>query len=161
MNDPSRANPVRIVDCEDVRVATLEHRGDPRLLGESVRRFINWRKENSLPPSVSATYNIVYDTPIDGDPNDYLFDLCAATERDIPKNAYGVVAKTIPGGKCAELRHFGSDDTLGDTVNYLYSQWLPASGAELRDFPMYFQRVAFFPNVSQEEAITDVFLPLN
>jgi hypothetical protein len=30
----------------------------------------------------------------------------------------------------------------------------------LRDFPIYLQRVKFFPDVPENEAITDVFLPL-
>ena len=54
----------------------------------------------------------------------------------------------------------GSDDTLEDTVSFLYSQWLPQSGEELRDFPLFFQRVNLFPSVPEHEAITDVFLPL-
>jgi AraC family transcriptional regulator len=58
------------------------------------------------------------------------------------------------------LRHFGSDDTLGETVSYLYSEWLPDSAEELRDFPLYCQRVEFFPDVPENEAITDLFLPL-
>ena len=34
------------------------------------------------------------------------------------------------------------------------------TGAELRDFPVFFQRVSFFPEVPANEAVTDVFLPL-
>ena len=49
---------------------------------------------------------------------------------------------------------------LGETVRYLYSEWLPLCGKELRDFPLYFQRVSLFPDVPEFEAITDVFLPL-
>jgi len=37
---------------------------------------------------------------------------------------------------------------------------LPGSGAELRDFPLYVQRVKFFPEVPEHEAVTDAFLPL-
>jgi AraC family transcriptional regulator len=55
------------------------------------------------------------------------------------------VQKLIPGGRCAVLRHIGSEDHLGETVSFLYSQWLPQSGEELRDFPLYFQRVLVFP----------------
>ena len=54
---------------------------------------------------------------------------------------FGVVAKTIPGGKCAVLRHVGSEAGLGETLYCLFAQWLPSSGAELRDFPVFFQRV--------------------
>jgi AraC family transcriptional regulator len=58
------------------------------------------------------------------------------------------------------LRHIGSDDNLRQSISYLYSQWLPQSGEEPRDFPLYLQRIHFFPDVPEHEVITDVFLPL-
>ncbi len=97
-----------------------------------------------------------------GDPftRHFQMDLCAATQREIEPNSFGVVERTIPGGRCAMLRHVGSDDTLGENVMFLYSTWLPESGEELRDYPLYLQRVRFFPEVPEHEALTDVFLPL-
>lgn len=151
---------VKIVDFPTTRVAALEHRGDPKLLMETVRKFIAWRKENRLPPKVAATFNILWDDPDATPPEEFRFDVAAATEKRIDENAYGVVAKTIPGGRCAVLRHVGSDDRLGDAVRYLYAEWLPASGEEARDFPLYARRVVFFPDVPEHEAVTDVFLPL-
>lgn len=155
-----RTEQVRSIVVEDTRIAVLEHRGDPKRIGHSVRRFIEWRKQNHLPPKTSATFNILYDNPVETAPEDYRFDICAATEKGVADNPYGVVEKVIPGGRCAVLRHVGSDDNLGETVAYLYSEWLPRSGEELRDFPLYLQRVRFFPDVPEHEAITDVFLPL-
>jgi AraC family transcriptional regulator len=161
MKPAAQADKVRIVNFHETRVAVFEHRGDPRYIGNSIRKFIEWRKQNSLPPRISATFNIVYDNPAEVAPEDHRFDLCAETDRDIEPNPQGVVAKMIPGGRCAVLRHIGSDDTLPDTVMFLYSQWLPQSGEEPRDFPLYFQRVEFFPDVPEHEAVTDVFLPLS
>ena len=83
-----------------------------------------------------------------------------ATDGEIGENEFGVVEQTIPGGKCAVLRHVGSEAGLGETLSCLYAQWLPESGAELRDFPVFFQRVNFGPQVPANEAVTDVFLPL-
>jgi len=156
----NRADEVRIVDFIATRVATLEHRGDPARLDDSVQRFIQWRKQNDLPPSAGATFNILYDKLPSSGPDEFRFDLCAATNREIAANEFGVVAKTIPGGKCAVLRHVGSEAGLGETIYCLYAQWLPGSGAELRDFPVFFQRVSFGPLVPANEAVTDVFLPL-
>jgi AraC family transcriptional regulator len=45
-------------------------------------------------------------------------------------------------------------------VRFLYATWLPASGQEPREFPLYLQRIRFFPDVPEHEAVTDVFLPL-
>jgi AraC family transcriptional regulator len=151
MKPRNTAEQVKIVDFEETRVAALEHRGDTRHLGASIRKFIQWRKENGLSPRASDTFNVFYD---DG------LDLCVSTERDVASNSSGIIGKTIPGGRCALLRHVGSDDTFGETVAYLYSEWLPQSGEELRDFPLFCRRVEFFPDVPEHEAVTDVYLPL-
>jgi AraC family transcriptional regulator len=160
MKSEYRTDQVGIVNFQETRVATFEHRGDPKLIGDSVRKFIAWRRQNNLPPRSSATFNIVYDNPAGTDPDNYRFDLCAATDRDVDDTRHGIVSKRIPAGRCAVLRNIGSDDKLGGLVSFLYSEWLPRSGEELRDFPLYFQRVSFFPEVPEHEAVTDVFLPL-
>lgn len=151
---------VEIVEREAVAVAAIEHRGDPARLGETLRTFIVWRREHRLHPSVSATYNVVYDNPDDVPPEAFRMDICAATRAPIAPNAAGVAGKTLAGGRYAVLRHTGSDDTLGQSVAYLYADWLPASGEELRDAPLLFQRVRFYPDVPEHEAVTDVLLPL-
>src|SRR5262245_60211682 len=151
-----RADQVVIVECKQTKVAALEHRGSADELEHSTRRFIEWRRQNRLPPKISATFNVVYKhSPVDS-----RYDLCAATEREVAPNDIGVVNKTIPGGRCAVLRHIGSEDTLGAAIDFLYATWLPDSGEELRDFPLYFQRVSLFPDVPEHEAVTDIFLPL-
>lgn len=160
MQPAKQAGQVQIIDVDDAKVAVFEHRGDPRLLGNSVRTFIAWRKQNRRPPAISATFNILYHDPAQVPAEDFRLDLCAAIDRDVGDNDFGVVRKTIPGGRCAVLRHTGSDDTLGETVRYLYAEWLPQSGEKARDFPIYLQRIRFFPDVPESEAITDVFLPL-
>jgi AraC family transcriptional regulator len=151
---------VRIVQFPVTRVAALEHRGSPLRLGESIRKFIEWRKANRLRPDFSATFNIVYDDPDETPPEEFRFGLCAATDRPVAPNDAGVVALDIPAGRCALLRHLGSDDQLGRSIRYLYANWLPSSGEETRDFPLFMQRVKFFPDVADSEAITDIYLPL-
>ena len=161
MKTARQTEQVKVINFSDTKIAVFEHRGDPRLIGNSVRRFIEWRKQNHLPPKISATFDILYDNPAEVAPESFRLDICAAVDQDVADNKLGVISKTIPGGRCAVLRHIGSDDTLGETINYLYSEWLPQSGEELRDFPAYLQRILFFPDVPESEAITDVFLPLS
>ena len=156
MKPAYRIDDVQIVAVDSVDVAALEHRGHPNHLGDSTRRFIEWRRQNGLPPKTSATYNVVYEHANDR----CRYDLCAATTRDVAANAHGVVAKTIPGGRCARLRHVGSEDALEAAVTFLYATWLPQSGEDLRDFPVYFHRVNLFPDVPEHEWITDIYLPL-
>lgn len=44
---------------------------------------------------------------------------------------------------------------------YLYREWLPASGEEARDFPIYCRRhLNFFPNAAVHDVVVELFLPL-
>jgi AraC family transcriptional regulator len=160
MKPDNQLNNVKVILFKETKVAVLEHHGDPNLIGNSVRKFIEWRKQNHLPPKISNTFNILYDNPSETSPEDFRLDLCAATEREVTDNSFGVIEKTIPEGRCAVLRHIGDDANLGESITYLYSTWLPLSGEAPRDFPLFLQRVKFFPDVPEHEAIIDVFLPL-
>ena len=150
--------------------SSREFSGDPRRhagtpwrelqLGDSIRTFIEWRKVNRLPPKLSATFNIAYDVPDEVPAGEFRFGLCAATDRPIAPNDSGVREMVIPAGRCALLRHVGSDDRLGDSIRHLYGAWLPTSGEETRDFPLFMQRVRFFPDVADSDAVTDIYLPL-
>lgn len=151
---------VRIIDFPETPVARLSHHGDPAKLGDTIRRFIAWRREAGLPPRLSATFNILPVDPETTEPCDYRLDLCAATSLPIPDNLHGVVADRIPRGRCAVVRQTGSGDDLRPAAQLLYADWLPRSGEELRDFPLFAQRVTFFPDVPEGEAVTDLFLPL-
>lgn len=127
---------------------------------DSVRRFIAWRKRAGLAPRLSATFNIWYNDPENTPPEGFRLGLCAATDRDVAPNDAGIVATMIPGGRCAVLRTIGSNGALRSAATYLYSEWLPRSGEDLRDFPPYCQRVVFFADVPEHEAISDIYLPL-
>lgn len=151
---------VTLITTDDTRVAVAEHRGNPITIGDTARRFITWRKEHGTPPSKSATFNIFYDDPDTTNPTDFRMDICAAITSAVAPNDEGVVEKVIPGGRCAVLRHVGTDASFGKAAHALYGEWLPNSGEELRDFPLYCQRITFFPDVAEHEAVTELFLPL-
>jgi AraC family transcriptional regulator len=160
MKPDKKLDNVKVILFKQTKVAVLEHRGDPNLIRDSIRKFIEWRKQNHLPPQVSDTFNILYDNPSETSPENFRLDICASTLRDVTNNSFGVIEKMIPGGRCAVLRYIGDDVNLGESITYLYSNWLPLSGEEPRDFPLFLQRVKFFPDVPEHEAIIDVFLPL-
>ncbi|HYP99887.1 MAG TPA: AraC family transcriptional regulator [Polyangiaceae bacterium] len=151
---------VEVAYFETTRVAVLEHRGDHKLLFDSVRKFIDWRRQNRLPPKLSATFNILYDDPYTTPPEQFRFDLCAAISRAVEPNDVGVVERSIPGGRCARLRYVGSEDGMGEALTFMYAQWLPQSGEEVRDFPLFLQRVRFPPEVPEHESEIDFYLPL-
>ena len=160
MQQTFNASDVTIQEVSPIPVAIMEHRGPPAKVGETIQQFIAWRKANGLSPRTSETFNVFHCDPRTTDPSDYRLDLCAGTERTFDADDQGVVSGIIPGGRCAVLRIVGNTDDLEPAVLYLYRDWLPKSGEEARDFPLYCQRVSFFPEVPEHEAVADLFLPL-
>lgn len=57
----------------------LEHRGDPKLLNNSVGKFITWRKGCDFSPiKTSNTYGLVYQDPNSTPVDEFRFDICGS-----------------------------------------------------------------------------------
>lgn len=153
---------VKIVEFPATPVAMLIHRGQPQLLNETVARFIEWRKSSGFSPVHSSqTYGVAPHDPSSVAPDEFMFQICGSVTAPIPKNnEFGVINSLIPGGRCAILHHKGSHDALTELARSLYADWLPVSGEELRDFPLYFHYQNFENEVSEHELLTDIYLPL-
>ena len=141
-------------------VAIFEHRGDRRTIDATIQRFIAWRKAAGLSPKTSPTFNIWYSERDPVNSADYSMDLCVGIKAGyaIEPNEYGVKAGEIPGGRCAVLRVTGDTHNLEPAALFLYRDWLPASGEEMRDFPIYCQRL--FLNQPELDTAAELFLPL-
>ena len=149
---------VDIVDFPDTRVAAIEHSGSSAGVYDSTRKLIEWRIANRVPPQGHATYGVHHDLRTHAD-SGYRVDICVAYDREVPPNPQGVVAKVIPGGRCARVRYTGSREHI-PVVQPLFTEWLPASGERLRDFPVFFHYVNVGPGVQDHEMVTDVYLPI-
>tara|TARA_R110001592_G_scaffold356162_1_gene657547 strand:- start:705 stop:1664 length:960 start_codon:yes stop_codon:yes gene_type:complete len=152
---------VQIVDFPQTAIAFLAHHGSPETLMATVARFIEWRKEFGSPPSVSKTFNILYNDPQSVEPQAYRFDVAASLFLPFMANDYGVQEGEIRAGKCAVLRHIGSDNDLGYSIEYLYRDWFSQANAQLRDEPLFIQRVRSFPDVDEQSSIIDIYLPID
>lgn len=152
---------VTIRDVPPTPVAMIEHRGDRATLGDTIGRFTTWRRAAGLSPERSSTFMVFRSEREPANPADYSMDLCVGTDQPIAANAERVKAGEIPGGRCAVLRYPGNTHNLEPAALYLYNEWLPASGEEARDFPIYSQRrLAFIPEASAHEIVVELFLPL-
>ncbi|MFL6531740.1 MAG: GyrI-like domain-containing protein [Pseudomonas sp.] len=152
---------VRIVECPEIQVATLEHRGPPGLVNESVRQFIEWRmRSGQSPVATSRTFGIPYGNPDTTPPHAFRFAICGEIDEDVAPNEFGVQPLVIPGGRYVVVRHGGSPDHIGETIYPIYRDWLPASGEELRDQPLFFHYLSVYPETPQDQWQTDVYVPL-
>jgi len=152
---------VTILEAPPTPVAILEHRGDRATLPASIERFIAWRKAAGLSPENSPTFNIFRSERTPQNPDDYAMDICVGTDQPIASDDPDMKAGLIPGGRCAVLRVAHNTHNLEAPAMYLYRDWLPASGEEARDFPLYCRRhLSFFPNAQVHDVTVELFLPL-
>ena len=79
---------------------------------------------------------------------------------EVPGNPQGVKSATIPGGRCAVIRHHGPHERIGEAIYYLYRDWLPGSGEDLRDARLFFHYLNLRSEVTDHELETDIYLPL-
>lgn len=151
---------VRILDCPSTPVIGLRHRAEREPLLATVQRFIAWRKRHHLSPRITPTFNLFRrggDGSERGDAVEISF--CVGTARRVPLEP-DMFTAALPGGRSAVLRHVGDEVSLGTTARWLATDWLAASAHTLRAAPFVFQRLAFFPDVPEREAVTDLILPL-
>jgi AraC family transcriptional regulator len=152
---------VQIVDFFATRVAALEHCGQIGLVNESVRKFIDWRMQSGQSPVLSSrTFGIPRSNPDTTPADGFRFDICGEIDEPVAPNDYGVRELVIPGGRCAVVRHAGSTDHIGETIYPIYRDWLPASGEELRDQPLFFHYLSVYPDTPQDQWQTDIYIPL-
>ena len=152
---------VRIVDFAETRVAALEHRGPIGHINESVRKFIDWRMQSGQSPVASSrTFGIPHSNPETTPADAFRFDICGEISEPVTPNAQGVRELVIQAGRCAVVRHVGSTDHIGETVHPLFRDWLPGSGEELRDHPIFFHYLSVYPETPLDQWETDIHIPL-
>lgn len=103
---------VTIRDVPPTPVAIMEHRGDRATLGDTIERFIAWRKAAGLSPETSPTFNVFRSERTPAIPADYSMDLCVGTDLPIAPDDAQMKPGVIPGGRCAVLRVFHDTHNL-------------------------------------------------
>lgn len=149
------ADQVAITDLAETPVLTLRHQGPPHLLNATIARFIAWRKANGAGPQRTRTFTIFH---ADGEGEPRIELACSRLPGLAPLEGMG--EGIIPAGRCARLQISGLGDDLEAPANWLYREWLPASGEALRDFPLFCERRNIGPGLPENEMATDLYLPL-
>lgn len=151
---------VEIKNINKTRLAVVEHRGAPELVGQSVNKLIEWAKAQTinLKPKAAEAFGFAYDDPKTTSAADFRFDLALKVPENLKLD--GVVEKYLPSGRYASAMHKGSRENIGETVYALYRDWLPNSGEQLGDLPCIFCYYNFDHEVAETELLTECWLLL-
>ncbi|HGF0782126.1 TPA: GyrI-like domain-containing protein [Legionella pneumophila] len=151
---------VDIKSIDKIRLAVIEHKGDPKLLGESINKLVSWAKSQSinLIPRAGEAFALAYDDPKTTPPSDFRIDLGIKVPENLKLD--GVIEKFLPSGRYAVTVHKGSRNNIGDVVYYLYRDWLPNTSEQLGDLPCIFCYYNFDHEVAETELLTECWLLL-
>ena len=148
---------------------TLEHRGE--VLVVALRRegkpytdlyatfgvVWNWATECGVIEKLTGIYGIPWDDPVCVSTDQLRYDACLSFG-DVAHPAPPFRSLTLPAGPYARLRHQGSYEELESLDQYLVGEWLPESGREAADFPVFHQFLDDPEQVPVEALRTDVLL---
>jgi AraC family transcriptional regulator len=84
---------------------------------------------------------------------------CVNAGKDIAAEA-PLERRTIDGGDYAVLRHKGPYADMYKAYQWLYAEWLPASGRQLRDTVMFEEYLNNPRDVAPTELLTEIYMPL-
>jgi len=152
---------VTIKELPARRLAVLEHHGDPAKLPESINKLITWAKQQpvNLKPKPGDAFGFGYADPREVPAEEWRFDLALTIPQDLKLNG-GMLERELPAGRYAVITHKGSRDNIGDTIHWLYREWLPTTNEELGDLPCVFCYYNFDNEVAETELLTEIWVLL-
>lgn len=121
----------------------------------------DFTKAEGIEDRIISCLAINPDDPDSMPPEDCRYDACFELREDTDYTLRGDVEKqVIEQGRFAVFEHRGPYDTLWQTWNAIYRDWLPKSGMTLRDAPPYEVYVDDPNTTSPQELKTEIHIPI-
>jgi AraC family transcriptional regulator len=151
---------VSIVEFPETKVASIVHRGSPETEHDTVMKLIQWKIQNQYFDQLKhRSYGLHHIPKQPLNPDDHTVDFCLSIDGEVSPNEFGISESVIPACRCALARDIGSRSN-NQAVKYLVYEWLSKSEENMSGQPIIFHYVNVGPDVQENEAITDVYLPL-
>ncbi|MFD4836311.1 GyrI-like domain-containing protein [Achromobacter sp. NPDC058515] len=151
--------PIAIETFPGATLAVLPHRGNYDEIGPVFTRAFMLAISRGIAAPDAVGFGVYFDDPeqvpvgqlrsLAGMPVDPAADLGDELERF-----------EIPAGRCAILTYIGPYNEMSKPYNWMYSEWLPASGMVPADFPMFEQYVNDPRTTPPAQLQTRICLPL-
>ncbi len=119
----------------------------------------NFVKEHKLFSAGIEHLGVYYDDPKVTEGNKLRSDVCLVIHKPVqPKGEVDV--KEIPGGKYAVFSYQGPYNNLGIVYDTIFAEWLPASGCELRNLPIFEKYCNDPTRTAPEKLKTEIYIPI-
>ena len=102
----------------------------------------------------------MYQDPRDCEPADFQFDICASTNVEINDAGFNIFTQDIPAGLYASIELEGSEQSMSEAIDFIYSEWLPESHYQPIDFPCIVERLRLYPEVAMHQQQFNILVAL-
>ena len=137
-----------------------DHHGSYLMIARAFDRVIRFARAHDLLSRVTAVVGIYDDDPFSTPESQLRSRACLMLD-----NAEVVEDETkrveIQGGLCAVLRHRGPYADMRLAYQWLYGQWLPQSGYDAADAPVFEVYLNHPRDTAPTDLLVDIYLPLN
>lgn len=151
--------PITIEQFAGASLATLAHQGDYQNIGATFDRLFMLAAGRDLVGPATRSFGVYYDDPAQV-PADRLRSRAGLTLPDGAAADPVFEPFALPAARCAVLEYTGPYSEIEAAYNWLFAQWLPASGHETLDFPMWEEYVNDPKTTPAAELKTRIYLPL-
>lgn len=150
---------VRIETVPEQMLLTVEHQGSFMEIGKAFDRLFGWLAVRNLITPDVRLIGLYYQDPF------------AVSEEELRSKAGALVPGKIDlstpveqtkvaGGRYAVLRYQGPYADMRSAYLWLFGKWLPQSGEELRDGPVFEEYLNNPRDTAPSDLLTDIYMPL-
>ncbi|MGY6704823.1 AraC family transcriptional regulator [Roseinatronobacter sp.] len=156
----ARRFPVSVVTLPEQRCAGVDHIGAYMRIDHAMDRLFTALSKQGTLPEVPSMIGVFFDDPDLGEEAALRSRACMPVGSDVAINT--PLAETmLKGGLYAKLNYAGPYAAMRDAYRWLLGTWLPASGYEPDDAPVFELYLNDPSQVPQSALRTDIHLPLS
>lgn len=144
---------VEVVDGDRLVLAASQHRGSYLHIGQAFARVRD--RIGSVGRMVA-----IFEDDADATPTTALRSAAGVVIDACDSVPEGLERIVIPAGRIAVLRYVGSYALMHTAYQWLYGTWLPASGEEPRDHPVFEEYLTDPAVTAPTDAVTEIRLPV-
>jgi len=151
--------PVQIESFPGLSLAVLPHAGDYLQIGATFDRLFMLAAGRGLMRGTPRCFGVYYDDPEQVAAK----DLWSEAGIEAPSGvelAEPLRRLQLPAGRCAVLEHTGPYSELDSAYAWLFGGWLPASGEQPADFPVFEEYLNDPKTTPPSELKTRIYLQL-
>jgi len=151
--------PIDIEAFPGATLAVLPHRGSYQNIGTTFTRAFMLAVSRGIATPESIGFGVYFDDP-EQVPESQLRSLAGMSVAPDADLGSELERFEIPAGRCAILTYTGPYNEMSKPYNWMFSEWLPASGMTPADFPMFEQYLNDPRTTPPAQLQTRICLPL-